>query len=472
MCRTMISFAEIWAKARHIAARVRFMPFETTTPKERAQERHRRIILTGGISLLTKGGAQLLALAIVPLTLHYLGQERYGLWLTINSFAAILTFADLGLGNGLVNAMSEANGKDDRRLAREYVSSAFFILSGVALLLAVIFAASYPWLDWPRLFNVKDALTIAETGPSMVVFIVCTLANIPLGVVQRVQLGYQQGFSNSLWQALGTIISLGMVVVAIFYKANLVWLVTALAGVPTLAAIGQCIAVFGFTHTWVRPSWTYLNSDAVKKILRLGISFFVLQLAYILAFASDNLIITQVIGPEAVTQYGVPARLFSLLSMMIGILLVPLWPAYGEAIARGDIVWVRKTLVRSLWVVLLGVGVPSIIFVTFGPQLIKLWVGSSVQPSFMLLLGLGVLTVLVTMGNTLAMFLNGAGVIKFQIIFAILMSAAAVIAKIILAGAVGITGIIWGTIFSYIFLTIIPTIIYVPRLFRRLQQKP
>jgi O-antigen/teichoic acid export membrane protein len=40
------------------------------------------------------------------------------------SIIAAMSFADLGIGNGLMNAISEAYGKDDRKLAREYVTSA------------------------------------------------------------------------------------------------------------------------------------------------------------------------------------------------------------------------------------------------------------------------------------------------------------------------------------------------------------
>ncbi len=53
--------------------------------------------------------------------------------MTISSVIALAGFADLGMGYGLLNAISEANGKDDRNAARKYISSAFILLSAVAL---------------------------------------------------------------------------------------------------------------------------------------------------------------------------------------------------------------------------------------------------------------------------------------------------------------------------------------------------
>jgi hypothetical protein len=101
-----------------------------------------------------------------------------------------------------------------------------------------------------------------------------------------------------------------------------------------------------------------------------------------------------------------------------------------------------------------------------------LWVGSPLGSSIGLLLGLGIWALLSSVGNTLAMFLNGANIIRFQVVTAILMAFTALIAKIFLIRAVGISGVIWATIFSYTIFVMLPSIIYVPRLLKRLEVAP
>ena len=64
--------------------------------------------------------------------------------MTISSVVAMMGFADLGMGSGLMNAISEADGQDDRLAAERYVSSGFFMLSAVALIILVGFAAAFP----------------------------------------------------------------------------------------------------------------------------------------------------------------------------------------------------------------------------------------------------------------------------------------------------------------------------------------
>jgi len=459
--------AAYWvSRIKHIVSFIRLKPFDTSTIEGRSSERHRRIVLTAVTSAGARGVTLLTGLVSVPLTVRYLGAERYGMWMTISSVISILRFADLGLGNGLLNAVSEANGKDDRVMAREYVSSAFFMLSGVAALLAVIFAVVFPYISWQQVFNVSSVQAIAEAGPAMAAFMGCFLLGMPLGVVQRTQLGYQEGFINSVLEVVGRLLGLAGILLVIVLKARLPWLVLAMAGGPVIASLLNGFYVFGFRRPWLYPRFGYVTRIAARKVLNTGLLFFVLQVVIALAFASDNLVIAQVVGASAVTLYAVPMKLFQMLDMVLQMILSPLWPAYGEAIARKDVGWVKRTLVRSTSLGALFSVSSSVILIIFGAQIIRLWAGPEITPSFGLLLGLGVWTVLKAVGNAVAMFLNGANVIKFQAVTAVFMGISALALKIVLSQMVGILGVIWATVIAYSVCVAVPMGIYIPRLFK------
>ena len=93
-----------------------------------------------------------------------------------------------------------------------------------------------------------------------------------------------------------------------------------------------------------------------------------------------------------------------------------------------------------------------------------------VIPSLTLLAGLGVWTVMSSSGNAAAMILNGVGAIRFQVVIALLMSATALSAKIVLAGMLGVPSIIWGAVIAYTALVVVPTAIFVPRLISSMQE--
>ncbi len=440
---------------------------DRSTSKGRSSERQRRAVLTTVTTAGATGVTVLTSLVSVPLTVSYLGVERYGMWMTISSLITILRFADLGLGNGLLNAVAEAYGRDDHETASEYVSSAFYLLSGIALVLAVAFAIGYSRIPWPQVFNVTSQSAASEAGPAVAAFMTCFLLSIPLGVVQRTQLGYQEGFINGIVDAAGRLLGLVGVLLAITMRAGLPWLVLAMSGGPVVAALLNAIEMFGCRRRSLRPHLHRMTRSATRKVLSTGLLFFVLEVVGALAFASDNLVIAQVLGASAVTLYAVPMKLYQMLESVLGVVLNPLWPAYGEAAARQDNSWIRKTFGKSLGFSALFSALGSLILVVFGSQIVELWTGSAVVPSTGLLLGLGVWTTLKIAGAAVAVFLNGIGVIGFQTVTAVLMGASALILKVLLSRAVGLPGIAWATTIAYVVCVAIPMMIYVPRLMRK-----
>lgn len=455
-------------RAKQLFSYLSLRSFDVSTQQGRAKERQRRIVMTAVAAAGTKIVTIGTTFITVPLTVNYLGTERFGMWATISSFVGLLSFADLGIGNGLLNAISEANGKDDKQLAKEYVSSAFFLMIGLAVILAAGFSLVNKLVSWPSIFNVNSQTAIVEAGPAIIIFMVCFLVNLPLGIVQRIQMGYQEGFVNSIWLTVGHLFSLAGLLVVIYARAGLPWLVLAMVGGPVLSSFMNGVALFRSRRSYLLPRPSYVSWDAMYKILKLGILFFFLQLATSLAYTSDNIVIAQVLGPDKVTQYAVPYKLFAFLPMFASFALNPLWPAYGEAITRKDLAWVKRILQRSIVGTLILVGSLSIILVLIGKPIIDIWVGSSISPSFALLLGFGVWALLRSLGNTLAMFLNGANIIRFQVITALSMASVSVVAKIYLAQSFGVAGIVWAMVGAYTILSFIPQILYMPRIWSRL----
>jgi len=441
----------------------RLQEFDKSTPEGRSKERYRRAALTG----LASGGAKVISvltmLITVPLTLHYLGAERYGMWMTISSVVLMLAFADLGLGLGLMNAVSEAHGQDDRQAASQYVSSAFFMLAGVAAIILLAFVIAYPFVPWAKIFNVTSPLAVREAGPAIAAFMACFALNIPLGVAQRVQFGYQEGFLNSLWESLGKVLGLLGVLLVIYFQGGLLWLVLAMAGTPVLATFLNILWLFGYQRRWLLPRWHTASIIGAHKIMRLGLLFFLLQVAMAIGLNSGNIILAQMIGPEAVTQYNIPQRLFFVPMMLVTFLIGPLWPAYGEAIARGELAWVRTAFSRSV-VAGLCISLPlSFFLVILGPRIISLWVGSHFHTSFLLLLGLGLWSAINPLVGSFAVLFNGASIVKFQLICNLSMAIANLGLSIALVHWIGVPGVIYGGLIAYSLFVLAPSILYYQR---------
>ncbi|MFQ5555751.1 MAG: lipopolysaccharide biosynthesis protein, partial [Acidimicrobiia bacterium] len=356
--------------------------------QERSTARYKRAGLTAGSSAVARVVALLGSLVTVPLALNYLGPERYGVWITISSFVALLAFADLGLGNGLMTAISRAQGEQDVASIRSFVSSGLAMLLVATPVLGIALAIVVATVDWGSAFNVTGEATAAEASGAIVVFVVLFVLGLAPRLTEKMQWGLQEGYVAGLWQALGSVLTVAGVLVAIAVGADLRGFVAVLLGAPLLAAILNGVHTFGRRHTELRPRGAAVSSGSVKELLKLGGLFLGLQVATAVAFTSDNIVVAQTLGADAVPQLAVPFQLFGFLSVVVGMLLMPLWPAYGEAIGSGDAAWVRTTLRRSMVGAIVLTGIGSIVLVLVGRTILDLWVGSAITPTTSLLLAL------------------------------------------------------------------------------------
>jgi O-antigen/teichoic acid export membrane protein len=247
-------------------------------------------------------------------------------------------------------------------------------------------------------------------------------------------------------------------------EAGLPWLVAAAFGAQSLASLFNTILYFSRTRPDLRPRRSSVSTGTIRQIASTGVLFLILQVVVAVAYASDNLVIAQILGASAVPAYAVPEKLFSFVALALATVLTPLWPAYGEALARGDVAWVRRTFARSL---ALSGGMAAglaMALVLAAPGLLSLWVGRSIAPPLLLLVGLAVWKTIEAGGNAMAMLLNGANVVRVQIVVAVGAGICALLLKIVLVGHIGVAGAVWATIIAYSVIAVVPLAMWaVPR---------
>jgi O-antigen/teichoic acid export membrane protein len=348
------------------------------------------------------------------------------------------------------------------------VSTAFFALLGLALVLAAVFAAVYPFVPWEGIFNVSGQAA-KGVGAAAAAFAVGVFLALPLGVVQRAEIGMQEMFIASAWQAMGRLVGLAGVIVAVAVGASLPYLVLALAVSPALALAGNGVDLFFRRRRWLRPSPKRIDRDVAGALLRIGSFFFVLQIAIAVAYESDALVLTQVLGPAAVTTYSVTMRVFLVVPALANFVLAPLWPAYGEAISRGDIHWVRQTLRRAVrGGLFLTIAFAAVLALVARP-LINAWAG--VEPPYLLIAAAGIWVIVMTLGAIVAAFLNGARVIRAQIVAAVTMMIANLGLSILFTHWLGVSGVIWGSIAAEGAAVVVLLALVVPSVLSRLESR-
>ncbi len=401
--------------------------------------------------------------------LHYLGNEQYGMWLTISAITAMLGPLDLGIGNGLRQVLSHAAALDSPWTARRAVSTATLLLTGLGAILLASIPIALAVVDWPAVYNVTTSAAVADAAPTTGVLLAAFAVGLPLSVIAIVQSAMQVAYITASWSIVGSIATLAAILGAIALGATMPALAAASVGVALVAIGANGVVYFRGRARPIAPEWSGFDSSVGRTLVGTGLVFLLLQVAMLVGYQIDNLVIAQILGAAAVPGYAIPMRVFLVAPTLIGIATMPLWPAYREAIARRDGAWVARTLRRSVALTIMASGLSSAVLVAVGPALIELWVGPSIQPSLPLLVALGLWAVALSLSSTLAMLLNAAGVIKLQAALAILMAASNLAISIVLVGRIGILGAVVGSLTAQAVFILLPFAVLVPQILQKVQ---
>ena len=273
-------------------------------PPNHGERRLRRAGLTGVVTLLARGIGLGVSLLSLPFASHYLGKERFGLWLVLIGLVNWVSLTDLGLANGLINALSTADGREDRAQAQTVVASAFWVSLTVAAVLLALFFLVNPWLDWPRIFNVASAQARAEVGLAVAVVMCCFVLRMLAGLLSSVYVAYQEGYVYQGWCALCGLLSAAGLLTAIKVQAGVPGLVGGFVGGWLLGELLSALYLFGWHRPWLRPAWRHFDPAQARQLLRSGSQLWVAQVSHVALIQTDLLVVTLLFGAQAVAGYG------------------------------------------------------------------------------------------------------------------------------------------------------------------------
>ena len=423
----------------------------TNVSVDHAAVRGRRIVLSMVTGLPAFGLQVVGGLLLVTLAWRTLGADGFGLWSAITAFGPIVALGDLGVGSALISVVASAMGRDDSLAARRVVATAIVVSMTGALLLTALLVVACALLDWQAWFNLPPTTPYAP-ALGVVVYAGCRLLLLPLGMVAKLRTGLQENFVNNAWDAAGVCLSVGLFYIASRSGAGLPVLLLASGAGPVLAACGNWLGLVGRN---VIPRPRDLDISELRPLLRLGVLFFALNLSMLLSNAADNLMAVRLLGTAATAELAVANKIFTVGQAVLNVALIPLWPAFAEAIARRDGRWIRRALQFSL-AASCGAGtVLSAGFLLCANPAVALWLGPEATLSAGILWANAAWLVLQANGIVLAMFMNGAGVVRFQIVSALCFGLLAFGLKLLLASPFGAAGIVWATVVAYV-ATVLP----------------
>jgi len=360
-------------KAKQFSALLQLKPFDDSTPEGRSKERYRRIVISSTTSLFTRSFTMLASLIIVPLTLNYLGSEQYALWASLTSFVTWIALFDFGIISGLVNALSEANGKNDQAAASGYVSSAFFLLIGIVGIIAAIFIGIVPFVNWASVFAVEGIIPSSLVTLCVIAAVAPVLLGMPFSIVRQIYAGYQKIYIGNAFYVIGVALMLIGIYLAVTFNAQMPVLLLIYGGATIVVSIINMVYIVKVEMPWLRPRLRFFSASSVRRLMRTSVPLFLFQLGALLINSTQPIILAHRTDLDTVTDYSIWMRLFTLTGTVMVLSTSSFLPTFRESYERGEHAWMRTSFKRMMYVRMSIALAGAMLVLIVGNEFLSIW---------------------------------------------------------------------------------------------------
>lgn len=362
--------------------------------------------------------------------------------LAISSALVWVGLSNFGLAQGLQNALSDEVAHGTSESQKILISTAVTVLLTIVICMSIAWFAFSPLIPWLKIFRPATGNFVKDIVPSVEIAFFGFLSQFLVSFIPAVYAARQEvhygniagifyAFSNLLGTAVG---------VALHCRLEGMILST------TVATTVWCwsYATWYFCRPELReivPNVFYFRFAALRRLRSLSVAFFVIQLCSILLFESEPLLLIRFASPASVTAYNVALRPFALSNSLFGFIAQPLWAAYGNAKARFDLPWIKKThsrVLRLYWRFYLPF---FVLIIAGGPLLLRLWVGGVSAPGRLLLILVGLYFGIRMRTDLNATLVNGLDAMRPEAVAAIAHALITVTLNVFLISRYGVFGL-------------------------------
>lgn len=378
-----------------------------------------RRILRGALAI---GSARMAAVLIstvqVVIVVRRLSLTAYGMWAAA-SVVGISAFLVSAVGGNLITALASALASSDRKDAddcnRALFLAAFTVTACGCWLAAAGVLIVQRWLPWALLINTADPDLIGEARLGLVAAFAIQLLLLPFGLAPFVFRAYQENDIVGAYTVVGAVASLALVTMATFTSRPLLAAIVA----PYTANLLINVGVFALLLRRREWSWPGFGPRKAWTLFRPHLGHVVWFAALGAAFAAIASSLTYVLslsqGFAVAGVVDVYLKLFTVLLLVQGETIAPLWPAYTSRRIAGDWRWIRHRLLTSVAVSMAGVVAAAVVFSQAAAPIVRWLTKRDLRIDRGTFAALVLYTVFYATIQALSTFLSASGRLKTQV---------------------------------------------------------
>ena len=402
------------------------------SPSPRA---HQRAIKAAFWSLNSYLLPLLVTLLAMPWLYRKLGAAEFGVYTLALLAPAIASNLDLGLASASVRRMAGLLHADPSRTLGTVVASfgLALVLVGAGVGLAILCAA--PWLaGWMGFTE-----TLGEQRSRQVLLLCALWAGLTPGmaVPGNLMRAAQHFGPITIVQTVVTIATWGGALALVTAGAGVVAIVTLAIAV----SVASAVAYAAFAWPLVRHLPLHVDWTPVREDIRFSGGLFLMQLASMVAYQIDRVVISALLSPAAAGSYALCANLANKLLFAVSSLTAFAFPRAAAMAASGETAGpsrLLQMLVRNLLPLIASTMVPAMLL---AEPFFKLWLGSAYQPELprlfqLLWVGFALASVAVPASHIII----GLGASRLPALFAWLTALTSIALLVLLLPRLGLVG--------------------------------
>lgn len=317
--------------------------------------------------------------AFVPLYIHYLGIEAYGLIGVYAILQAWLSLLDLGLSPALSREMAGLDpGARDARHARDLVRSIEWVAIGLAGLVALIVWSASGWMaaEW------LSRKSLPQGAVAQAVAIMGGVIGLRLveNIYRAVVVGQQRQVAlNMVMVFTATVRGAGAVLVLAFVsptiQAYFFWQLAAAALSTVLLGV---LASRGLPTSTGKARFSF---DALRGIWRFALGTFAITFLSLILMQVDKVLLSRMLSLEAFGYYAFAAVVAQLPLALVGPVTQAYFPRFSDLHKRGDIAGLAATYHAACQLATVLLGSATVFLIAFGERFLGVWTGNAVLVS-------------------------------------------------------------------------------------------
>lgn len=385
-------------------------------------------------------------LVSIPLLLQYLGPDQYA-WLAVAiSLQGWWLLADFGMGLSLQNSISE------RRVLQQEDSD--LIISTAVVVLPVLFALLITLV----LFSDSLALILLPAatiqsgagGPLLIVTGVLSLPLVAGNVGYRILYARHQGYWVNIVPAVGSILSLGGLLILRERTVNnpLLWAAVAWLGPTSLLASGTFMLLL---QRSMRDQRAHFRRSMCWKLLKRGSQFGLFSLFAAFTLQIDYVLIGKLLSAKDILLYSIVTKIMAFITFFYTAVVQAVWPLCSEAASLKK--WGKVDILLNR---LLGIGFGIVlagavaVWVLKAPVLKYLVPNQNLSIPPILWCLLTVYALVRVWSDAYAMLLQSMSHIKLFLAYIPVQATIAVVCQILLTREYGLHGLVSASILSFV----------------------